>query len=424
MTSKKKALVAFIYLRGQTVAVPAAALTLFQEGASLVQSQAEYGSGYVARTDAIALDPVDLPLPEQRTIFPVSPGRGLHEFGAMRDASPDAWGRRVIENKLKRQGPLPESDYLLHAGPGRVGALDFRLKASAAEPDVAPAHRLQLGYLAEAARHVDAGESVPARLQPYLDPASSMGGARPKAVVYDDARCWLAKFPAHNDRFDVQSVEVATLHLASAAGLDVPEVQCERLDATTTALLIARFDREQTPAGETRRHFVSALTLTGKHESESHDASYLDIVAAIRRYGDPARIRDDCRELFGRMVFNILVSNDDDHLRNHGFLWHGQGYALSPLYDVVPRPSTQNAHERYLHLSVGNQGRLATLPNAMTKHAAFDLTKPQARETIERIAGVVREWKQYFEQSHVAGRDIDAVASGFRNPRDVGRGDI
>jgi serine/threonine-protein kinase HipA len=420
MTSKKKVVFAFIFLRGQRVAVPAAKLTLVQDGATLLQSQAEYGKSYVARADAIALDPVDLPLPNPAAFFPVTPGRGLHEFGAIRDAAPDAWGRRVIENRLKRAGPLPESDYLLHAGPGRVGALDFRLKASAVEAEVQPARRLHLAYLAEAARRVDAGESVPAALQDYLAPGGSMGGARPKAVVYDNGRCWLAKFPAQGDRFDVQAVEAATLRLASAAGLDVPEVQCEKLDAGTTAMLIARFDREQTQAGETRRHFISALTLTGKHESESHDASYVDIVEALRRYGDPSRIRTDCRELFGRMVFNILVSNDDDHLRNHGFLWHGKGYGLSPLYDVVPRPNLQKAQERYIHLSVGTQGRLATLPNAMTKHAAFELTRAQATETIERIASVVRAWKNHFEQSNVAARDIDAVASGFRNPRDVG----
>jgi serine/threonine-protein kinase HipA len=161
--------------------------------------------------------------------------------------------------------------------------------------------------------------------------------------------------------------------------------------------------------------FVSGLTMLGCDESESPNKSYADLADAIRRYCHPSVIRRDNEELFRRMVFNILVTNDDDHLRNHGFVWDPRlgGWALSPLYDVMPRAAV--ATDRYLHLGVGPQGRLATLDNALASHAKFTLSRAQACEVIVQVWGVAREWRVYFEQFGVPTEQMDRVATAFRH---------
>jgi serine/threonine-protein kinase HipA len=161
--------------------------------------------------------------------------------------------------------------------------------------------------------------------------------------------------------------------------------------------------------------FVSGLTMLGCDESESPNKSYADLADAIRRYCHPSVIRRDNEELFRRMVFNILVTNDDDHLRNHGFVWDPRlsGWALSPLYDVMPRAAV--ATERYLHLGVGPQGRLADLDNALAAHAKFTLSQSKACEIMSNVWAVVREWRVYFDQYGVAEEQMDKVATAFRH---------
>ena len=157
--------------------------------------------------------------------------------------------------------------------------------------------------------------------------------------------------------------------------------------------------------------------MLGVHELRSPEMSYVAISEAQRKYGTTGTVVDQQAELFGRMVFNMFVSNDDDHLRNHGFLWQDGGWVLSPLYDVVPRPSF--ATERFLHLGLGTAGRSATLTNAMSKHASFGLDKSKAEAIVERIWKVVREWRAYFEGWNVPGDDIEKAASAFRHIDDI-----
>ncbi len=189
-------------------------------------------------------------------------------------------------------------------------------------------------------------------------------------------------------------------------------------------MLIERFDRQRIGDAYARRHFISALTLLARHESESQHASYADLSQAIATYGVAASVKEDQAELFGRMVFNILVHNNDDHLRNHGFVFDAdaQGWRLSLLYDVMPAASA--AQERFLHLGVGSEGRLATLSNAMSRHGVFGLTRPKAVAIIQRISAVVREWKTFFENAGVPGADVDRIASAFRNPKTIGLQDL
>lgn len=421
MTSKAT-FVVFLYPDGATSAVPAGRLTMVEREAELLRSTFGYGRQYLERPNRIALDPLTLALPGHGELRePPQTAQGqLTEFGVFRDAAPDRWGRRVIENKLRRVGPLPESVYLTHAGSNRTGALDFRDNPTASARAGELAQLLDLGYLKEAAERVEAGEVIPAKLEKIFDAGPTMGGARPKAVIEADGQQWLAKFPLRGDAFSVPHVEYATLRLAQEAGLTVPPIRLEDIGERRPTMLIQRFDRVATPAGYYRRHFLSALTLLARHESESPHTRYADIAEVIATHGAAATIKQDQAELFGRMVFNILVNNNDDHLRNHGFIWDAaaRGWRLSPLYDVVPAPT--HAHERHLHLGVGNEGRLATLTNAMSQHGVFGLTRPQAIAIIERIASVVREWKITFEAAGVPGVDIDRVSSAMRHPRDAG----
>lgn len=422
MTSRKLAV--FAYLPGESTAVPAGLLTLLEEGASQQGSDFVYGLRYLDRPDAIEIDPVSLALRDKEAVrgLVLHPVPGLSMFSAIRDAAPDAWGRRVIEARRKVPlNSLPESEYLLAAGSNRVGALDVRTGLDAGETPGELGDIRKLEYFLEAAQRIEAGLPVPSRLGAFFDAGSALGGARPKATVADKkGKLWLAKFSSRFDRYNVPLVEAATLKLAGAAGLTIPEIKMVDLGAGQQVMLIERFDRIALAGTITRRHFISALTLVGCSEQDSPQKNYADIADALRRYGAAHRLASDLEELFARMVFNILVTNDDDHLRNHGLMWEPEtrGWALSPLYDVIPRPT--HATERFLHLGVGPQGRLATLTNAMGWAVRFGLPRDKALATVDRIWRVVREWKGHFEEYGVAADEIDKVSSAFRHAREIG----
>ena len=417
--------IVFIYLSGETEAVPAGRLTLIEQGTALAASRFAYGRRYVQRPNALPVDPVALPLAAGRDGAELVPPAGLAWFGSIRDAAPDAWGRRVIENRLRAPpNGLPESVYLDHAGPFRSGALDVRLTPTSAPAEGALPSIVDLEHLRDAAARIEAGEPVPAHLELFFAGGPSLGGARPKAVLTVDGREWVAKFAARNDAFDVPLAEWATLELAREAGLDVPPTRLEMLADGRRILLIERFDREPLAEGVGRRHMVSALTLLGLHEQDSPSSSYAAIADALGEHGIGGSIARDRTELFARMAFNILVSNDDDHLRNHAFLYDaaGDGWRLSPLYDVLPRP--QVAHERMLHLAVGPQGRLATLDNALAGAGRFGLLPPEAARRIDRVARAVRNWRVTFERLQVPASVCEQLSSAFRRPADIGLGEV
>ena len=425
MTSSASTFYVFVYLDGQARAVPSGRLQMLEQGSTVLNSVFRYGDRYAERRHAIALDPFALALlgtQVQAERYPIDAnGLAMADFGVFRDAAPDNWGRRVIENKLRKLGPLPESDYIRHAGSNRTGALDFRGEITSIESDGRLAGVMDLEYLQDAAHRVDAGLDVPASLALIFQAGVSMGGARPKAVVEADGRQWLAKFSMDTDRYNVSAIEHATLRLAARAGLSVPETRLVDLGGNKTAMLIERFDRVPMSSGYARRHFISGLTMLRTHESESPHQSYMALSNAIAMHGVSGQIGQDQAELFARMVFNILVSNNDDHLRNHGFIYDAatQCWRLSPLYDVLPMPSL--ATERQLHLGVGLSGRLATLPNAMSAHRAFGLTYAAALAIIDRVCGVVREWRVHFSEFGVSEEDMVKIAPAMRHPRDVGR---
>ncbi|HEV7136125.1 MAG TPA: HipA domain-containing protein [Steroidobacteraceae bacterium] len=418
--------IVFVHLPDQSEAVPAGRLSLLEEGLQSVGSTFGYGARYLKRANAIPVDPVSLPLssvPGEEQLY--EPPAGLALFGAIRDAAPDFWGRRVIEAKLKvPPNSVPESTYLLNAGTHRFGALDFRESTSSASAEGLLPQLTDLQYLLEAADRVQEGLPIPARLE-MLFQVASLGGARPKVLVSHDGKQFLAKFPAKNDPFDIPAVERACLELARACGLNVPRTDLVRLADGRNVMLIERFDRAVLSDGSfSRKHCVSALTMLGKHEQESLASSYSEIAQVISARGVSGHVQEDRAELYARVAFNILISNDDDHLRNHAFIWHppGKAWRLSPLYDVVPRP--QVSQERRLHLSVGPQGRSATLTNLFEARGSFGLLRPQAIAIIERVSAAVREWRTHLESAGVSPAQCDLIQTAFRRPRDIGLDEI
>ncbi len=417
--------IVFIHLPGEAEAVPAGRLTMVEHGLQVLASRFAYGRRYLQRANAIPVDPIALALADGGGNAEQVPPDGLALFGALRDATPDAWGRRVIENRLKAPpNGLPESTYLDHAGPHRAGALDIRETPTSRPADAALSSAMDLGYLLDAAARIDEGEPVPAHLEVFFAGGPSVGGARPKCVIRVDEGEWIAKFPSTNDPFIVPLIERATLELAREAGLAVPRTRIESLSDGRQIMLIERFDRVALPMGIGRRHMVSTLTLLALHEQDSPDSSYAAISDALGQYGVGGCIASDRAELYARMVFNILVSNDDDHLRNHAFLYDEttNGWRLSPLYDVVPKP--QAAQDRMLHLSVGPQGRAARLDNALAGAGRIGLMPPDAAAIVDRVVRAVRSWRNTFERLGVSNRDCDRVATAFRHAGDIGMRDV
>ncbi len=408
--------VVFIYLPGEIEAVPAGILTLTEVGEE-ISSKFTYGTRYIKRPNAVELDPVSLLFKtEPRKLEEeIVPRNNLKLFGVIRDATPDSWGRRVIEKQFKTT-QLPEIEYIKNSFDDRVGALDFR-DTPTDKPKKHPFNRvLDLRYLLDCADKIDRDEPVPDHVLRMFHCGSSMGGARPKAVVEDESGLWLAKFKSRNDQFNYAKVEAATLMMAKECGINTPPIRIENA-AGSDIFLIKRFDREKVDAGYTRKHFTSALTMLGKDETESLGSSYAEIAEAIAKHASASGNADMKAELFRRMVFNILTSNTDDHLRNHGFIYENGGYRLSPAYDIVPTPML--ATERFQHLVVGNQGRLSTLGNAMTTPGVFGLSRDDARSIVEQMVAVVTHWRDFYTLQGVSPEDIQTLERAIRNPEEL-----
>jgi serine/threonine-protein kinase HipA len=423
MANTTKDLFVFANLDGEFV--PAGQLQVDEEGSRLIASSFAYGLRYLDRGNAQEIDPVALSLKNKSEIKGkrLVPPNSLEAFGGIWDAAPDSWGRRVIEARLKvPANSLPESTYLLEAGSDRIGALDVR---ASLDQEERPAHESihNLSYVLEGAQNIEAGLPVSEALSRILIVGSGLGGMRPKASVRDDDNILLvAKIPSNNDgALDVPSIEYATLKLAELAGLNVAQTQLEQV-GKKKVLMVKRFDRSWTAAArsvEISHHVVSAFTLVACHESESNTKSYMDIADAIRRYCLVQTVKSDVEELYARMIFNLFVSNDDDHLRNHAFLWNQElkGWSLSPLYDVMPHAVI--ASERYQHLGVGPQGKLATLDNAYGAKERFGLSAQQASSIIDRVWRVTRQWKTHFESLGIPADQIVGISRAFRHIDDI-----
>lgn len=394
--------------------IPAGLLTMTDEPRNQFATFA-YGRRYLERPDRIPVDPVALPLHDAATSRTFRTEEGFAVFGGIRDAAPDGWGQYLMYKAMGDRLPS-EIDLILASGEHRVGALAFG--PTSARPEritpwgqaPAPGEEFTLAELAEATDRVQHVDELDENLRALLAAGSSLGGARPKAATIIGDRPWIAKFEKRGDSFPECRVELATMRLAAECGLDVPSLDF-RTALGRDIYLIERFDRFAHGDRLERRPFASGLTMLGAHESEVSRYSYADLAGVIRQYG--TRVRRDLHELFRRMVLNILVTNDDDHLRNHGFLFDGTGWRLSPLYDVVPKP--QLGLERKLVLGVGPEGRGATLENALAGAAVFDLGLEEASAIVDDMRHMVgARWETLFCDAGIAPTDRGRFATCFR----------
>jgi serine/threonine-protein kinase HipA len=350
-----------------------------------------YGQSYLARHEAIAIYTPELPL--QRGA--ILPGPGLTLASCLRDGAPDAWGRRVILNRvLGLRGrdadveALDELTYLFESGSDRMGALDFQASPTAYVQRGSRAATLQ--ELLHAAETVDEGRPLTPELDQALFHASSLGGARPKAMIEDDKRKLIAKFSSSSDTHDVVKAEFVAMRLAALVGLDVAPVRLERA-AGKDVLLVERFDRAHVDGTWQRKAMVSALTLFGLDEMMARYASYAELAEIIRhRFTRP---RETLHEMFGRLVFNILCGNTDDHARNHAAFWDGEQLTLTPAYDVCPQNRSGNeASQAMLIVGEDRRSRLKTCVDAAP---SFQLAAGAAEDLIVRQIRALRSsWKQ------------------------------
>ena len=405
----------FVYMHLSEGPVPAGRLEMVEDGRNS-HAIFQYGRRYLQRPDRVAVDPAALPLPDPDgadQAFRTAQDFAL--FNGIRDAAPDGWGRYLMA-KAAGAEHLEEFDYLIASGDHRVGALAFGPDPTSGPKRVTlwgdgamAGEHLDLAGLLEAAERVQSVDRLDPELRRFLEAGSSLGGARPKAATTREGTPWIAKFSAKDDTYPVCRAEYATMTLAAECGLDVPRLALE-LVFHRDVYLIERFDRHVKGNSIARTPFASALTMLEAQEIAAYHYAYRDLADILRQFGsDPKR---DLRELYRRMVFNILVSNDDDDLRNHAFLFDGKGWRLSPLYDVVPRPQT-GPHTNLI-LGVGDKGREASLANALTGAGAFGLKPEEAIAQIEDLRQQVKgRWQPLLAEHGIGGNDLGRLASCF-----------
>ncbi|MCG1033571.1 type II toxin-antitoxin system HipA family toxin [Bacillus amyloliquefaciens] len=373
-----------------------------------------YGRSYLEREDAIPLYEPELPL-VRGAIFPAP---GLQQASALRDAAPDAWGRRVILNRLMgAQGRdvdpdrLDELTYLLESGSDRIGGLDFQLSATEYVPRASQSASLE--ELMQAASMVESGRPLTPELEQALFHGSSLGGARPKAMIEAWERKFIAKFSSSTDTYNVVKAEYVAMRLADCAGLNVAPVLL-RHTVGKDVILVERFDRIRSHAGWQRRMMVSALTIFGLDEMMARYASYEDLTDIIRqRFEAP---KETLRELFGRLVFNIICGNTDDHARNHAAFWDGKTLSLTPAYDICPQGRSGN--EATQAMLISGENRMSNLAVCLSAAAKFLLSEQEAIELITYCIRAVREnWEAICEEASLSEVDRRFLwGRAFLNP--------
>jgi serine/threonine-protein kinase HipA len=410
MSSKARPEEAFVWtwLPGSTE--PVAAGRLVRSG---TRFQFHYGRSYLALPDAIPLYEPELPLRAGLLPLPA----GLTMPSAIRDASPDAWGRRVIINRLTglsgaaaAAAELDELTFMLESGSDRVGALDFQRSPSHYEPRLTHA---PLTELLEAADLVEQGVPLTPELGQALQHGSALGGARPKAQVEEADRTYVAKFSTSGDLFAVVKAEYLAMRLAAIAGLNVASVKLDRA-LGKDVLLVERFDRERADDGWHRRDMVSALTLLELDEMMAAYAGY-DLLADVVRHRF-AQPRDMLRELFARLTFNILCGNTDDHARNHSAFWDGRTLVLTPAYDICPQSRTGGEASQAMRIIADrNLSRLSLCLEAAPK---FQLSEDEAIAIIAaQIQSIAANWGAVCAEAHLSAVDRNLLwGRQFLNP--------
>ncbi|ART61449.1 hypothetical protein CBP36_21005 (plasmid) [Acidovorax carolinensis] len=358
----------------------------------------EYAPEWLQKGFALSED-----LPLSRGVF--LPKERDMAAGAVDDARPDRWGERIIRN-LYKPARLSVLEYLYFAGDDRFGAFGVSLAASDYVPS-GSSTMPSLDSLVDMERAIAAvlaGEQLNENLVRLVKPGPSFGGARPKSLIQMDGAQWVVKFSEGED-FDTELVEHATMRLANQCGIEVAPTRALALDRGH-AVAVKRFDRE----GGLRSHVISANTVL---RAAGMPMGYPELAQCLRKIARPEAIRGHQKELFRRMVFNILMDNTDDHEKNHAFVRASDGYYdLSPAYDVVP--SVQGLGQQQLR--VGKDEAASSVENALSQVEAFGLKKDAAVEVVKRVAAGVDGWKVFFQRQGVVAQDLENMAQYIDGP--------
>jgi serine/threonine-protein kinase HipA len=417
MISKATEKECFVYitLPGQTEFVTAGKFVLATDRRGNPSGKFVYGRSYLESDNPVPIDPLELKLANKT--YETNILKGV--FGALRDSSPDYWGRRVIE---KRSGltELGEVDYLLHSPDDRAGALGFGRNAEPPAPRREFNQTMELQRLQELADAIIADENIPdgpdaEQAQDLMFGGTSMGGARPKAVVEDDNALWIAKFNRADDKWNDARVEHAMLMLARDCGIHSADSKVITIGGRDV-LMVKRFDRERTEAGYRRGRMLSALTLLRADDDyqDREKWSYVLLVEELRRIS--SQPKSDASELFRRMVFNALISNVDDHPRNHAFIAMDTDWRLSPAYDLTPSTPI-GADHRDLALECGDMGRFANAENLLTQCKRFYLAPDDARNIIDQMEAIVGDnWYAVARREEVTEKDCEKISTAFTYP--------
>ncbi len=396
MTSEPTEAFVWVWLPDATEPVPAGRLEMSGEIVYFT-----YGRSYLGRPDAIPLYAPELPLRQGR----IRPLAGLTIAGCIRDGGPDAWGQRVILAKHTGRltansdtGDLSLLTYLLESGSDRLGALDFQTSAVTYQSRASTA---ALEELVTAAELLEAGQPLSPELEDALLRGTSIGGARPKVLLNDGDRKLIVKLSSRTDTYPVVKAEAVAMELARRVGLDVPGTEVIEVHGHD-GLLVDRFDRPD--GGRHRRMVVSALTILNLDLMMGRYATYYDLADAIRSgFTEPRRT---LRELFSRIVFNICVSNTDDHARNHAAFWDGKNLTLTPAYDICPQP--RSGGEATQAMAIRRDGyRYSQLAGCVA--AATDtylLSKTEAKNIIDHQVSTIRsEWNEAAEAARLTAAE-------------------
>lgn len=414
MTSKSASSECFVYitLPYETEAVTAGRFvhTVNRSGQSV--GTFVYGKSYLVRKDALEIDPVDLKLRSQ--LFETTSMNGI--FSSLRDAGPDSWGRRLIERRSGRPS-LREIDYLLESPDDRAGALGFGLNQTPPAPvrrfnKTINLERLQLTAEKIVQEQLTAADDETIQVNELLLLGTSLGGARPKAVVEDKTGLWVAKFGRSDDRWNHARVEHAMLELARRCGINSARNRVERV-GDRDVLLVQRFDRERSARGFHRARMISGLTLLRAEESPTNRGrwSYILLAEELRRVVEEPK--QDCVELFRRMCFNALISNSDDHPRNHAVVAFDRSWRLSPAYDLLPSLAVSQ-ERRDLAMDCGDRGRIANANNLLSQCSRFLLTRDEAETIVATMSAEIRaNWEKVARAHGVNSRDVELTRGAF-----------
>jgi serine/threonine-protein kinase HipA len=411
----------WIYLPGETKPVVAGVVMTKSDRSGASSHSFRYAQSYIARSNAISIFTPELPLTAGQIDPPGIPAPNAPLMaGCLRDAMPDAWGRRVIVNRLTgakqdniHVDTFDEPTYMLQSGSDRIGALDFQ--ESPTDYVARNPRGADIEALIEAAHLVEAGKQLPTHLDNAMFHGNSIGGARPKAMTEIDNRKYLLKFPSASDVFPIIKGEYVAMRLASLCGIDTANVSMINV-GKQSVLAIERFDRVFLgPRKWERKAIVSALTVLGLDEMTSRYASYKDFADTLRRLG---RIEssEPMTEIFSRISFNILCGNTDDHARNHAAFWDGKHLTMTPAYDLCPQARTGRTASQAM--MINNEDRSSRLVTCLNAAPSFGLRHHEAADLIENQINIIQShYRHICDEAELGAVDRQSMwENQFMNP--------